>query len=106
VVEYVDDRHGELVRKVVWLRVVALTETVTYLVLLAAWISGNLTGKSVAGSVHGMVWLAFVAMLVGVRRPMGWSWAWVAVGVATGPIGALLVYGRIRRAGVPANAHA
>lgn len=103
-VEYVDDRHGELERKVAWLRVVALIETVTYLVLLVAWISGNAYGKSLAGSVHGMVWLAFVAMEVGVRKPMGWTWAWVGATVVTGPIGALMVYGRIRRSGVPASA--
>ena len=105
-VEAVDDRHGELVRKVAWLRYVALIETVTYLILLVAWIGGSEMGTSLAGSVHGMVWLAFVAMVLGVRRPMCWTWLWVVVVVVTGPIGALVVYARVRRHGVPADARA
>ena len=105
-VEAVDDRHEELVRKVAWLRYVALIETVTYLVLLVAWLGGSELGTSFAGSVHGMVWLAFVAMLLGVQRPMRWTWPWVILVIVTGPIGALVVYARIRRHGVPLDARA
>jgi hypothetical protein len=102
--EYADDPHGELVRKVAWLRWAAAIETVTYLLLLWAWLSGHDAAKALAGSVHGMVWTGFVAMLLGLRVPMGWTWEWVVAMVVTGPVGAVIVFERLRRRGVPADA--
>lgn len=104
--QYVDDPHAELIRKVAWLRWAALVETASYALLLVAWAAQSPMGKALMGSIHGMTWLAFVAMLVGVLRPMRWGWRWAALVVLTGPIGAVLVYERIRRHGVPAGARA
>jgi hypothetical protein len=103
-VEYVDDPHAELVRKVAWLKVGAAIETVSYLLLLWAWLGGHPVLTSIVGSLHGMIWMGFVGMLVGLRRPMAWTWGWIALGIVTGPIGAVIVYERIRRQGVPDDA--
>ncbi|MCU1463593.1 MAG: hypothetical protein JWO37_3668 [Acidimicrobiales bacterium] len=103
-----DDEDGstELERKVGTLRVVCLVETVSYLVLMAFWFSwlflgGSRLGVQMFGSLHGMVFLAFAAMVFGVHQPMGWSRGFLAVAILTGPIGAVYVYWRIRRDGVP-----
>jgi integral membrane protein len=104
--EYIDDPHAQFVRKVGWLRKVAVVETVSYLILLYAWLGGHDILKAVVGSLHGMIWVGFVAMLLEARRPMRWTWAYVAVAVVTGPVGAALVYERLRRQGIPDDARA
>ncbi|HZQ27076.1 MAG TPA: DUF3817 domain-containing protein [Acidimicrobiales bacterium] len=104
--EYVDDPHAELVRKVAWLKWGSIIETVSYLLLLTFWLSGHDLLTAMVGSLHGMIWMGFVGMLVGLRVPMRWTWTWVALAVVTGPIGAVLVYERIRRQGVPEDATA
>ena len=96
-VDFADDPGGELRRKVKTLRVAAVVETVSYLVLLAFWVTGNRVGVRIFGSVHGMVFLVFAAMVVGLRRDLGWTWGFVAAALLTGPIGAVIVYERIRR---------
>jgi hypothetical protein len=108
-----DDEDGstELERKVGALRVVCLVETVSYLVLTAFWFSwlflgGSRLGVQMFGSLHGMVFLAFAAMVFGVHQPMGWGRGFLAVAILTGPIGAVYVYWRIRRDGVPRRAAA
>jgi hypothetical protein len=53
------------------------------------------------GSAHGMVFLAFAAMVLGVRADMGWSWTYAAAVIILGPVGSLMVYSRLRREGVP-----
>jgi integral membrane protein len=104
-----EDTSTELERKVAALRVVCLVETVSYLILMAFWIywlglGGSRLGVQMFGSLHGMVFLAFAAMVFGVHRPMGWSRGFLAVALLTGPIGAICVYWRIRRDGVPGRA--
>ncbi len=105
---YAEDEDGstELERKVGTLRVVCLVETASYLVLMAFWFSwlvlgGSRLGVQMFGSLHGMIFLAFTAMVFGVHRPMGWGRGFLAMAILTGPIGALYVYWRIRRDGVP-----
>jgi uncharacterized protein DUF3817 len=83
--------------------VVALTETVTYVVLFFFWVTGNRPGRLLMGSVHGMVFLAFAAMVLGVRADMRWTWKYAAAAIILGPVGALMVYSRLRREGVPAS---
>jgi hypothetical protein len=39
-------------------------------------------------------------MVLGVRAEMGWTWKYAAVVIALGPVGALMVYSRLRE-GVP-----
>ena len=102
--EYVDDPHAEFVRKVGWLTKTALIETVSYVLLLWAWLGGHQLTSRILGSVHGMIWLAFVAMLLEARRPMRWTWNYVAFVIITGPVGAVAAYERIRRQGIPADA--
>jgi hypothetical protein len=100
------DRHTRFVRKIGWLRWTAVVETGSYLALLWAWLGGHPVLTGVIGSAHGMIWTGFVAMLLEARKPMRWSWAWVAAAIVTGPIGAVLVYERLRRQGVPDDARA
>lgn len=96
--EFADDPSSELERKSKALQVMALVETVSYLVLFYFWVlSPNDVVRKVVGFFHGLVWLAFVSMVVLIRESIGWSWAYTALVVLTGPIGGLLVFARIRR---------
>jgi integral membrane protein len=101
--DFADSTTTELERKLAPLRVVALTETVTYVVLFFFWVTGNRPGRLLMGSVHGMVFLAFAAMVLGVRADMRWTWKYAAAAIILGPVGALMVYSRLRREGVPAS---
>jgi hypothetical protein len=102
--QYLDDPHAQFVRKIAWLKWTALIETVSYSLLLWAWLGGHDVVRAIVGSLHGMIWLGFVAMLLEARRPMNWTWAYTVFAVATGPLGALVVFERIRREGVPEGA--
>jgi len=106
VVDFADDPGSELGRKTRALSWVCVTETVTYLVLFVFWVTGNGAGTAVTGSIHGMIVLAFAVMVVMISRDMGWTWRYVALVVLTGPLGAILVFERIRRHGVPQGARA
>ena len=78
--------------------VVAAVETITYLVLVTCWLGlRSDAGTAVAGFLHGLVWMAFVGMAVLIREDVGWTWGYVALVVATGPIGGVLVWARLRR---------
>ena len=101
--DFADDETTELERKASALKWVSLIETVTYLVLFVLWQSGNDVGTAISGSIHGMVFLAFAGMVVGIRQAMAWTWGYVALGILLGPIGAVLVYARLRKEGVPAS---
>jgi hypothetical protein len=48
-----------------------------------------------------MIWLAFCAMVIMIAPPLKWSWWYVALVIVTGPVGALLVWWRLRSEGVP-----
>ena len=109
--DFVDDTSSELERKSKALAVMALFEAVTYCVLFYFWIvAPNVAGKALAGFVHGLVWLAFVAMTVIIRPDIGWTWGYNALVILTGPIGGILVFIRIRRTPrellVPPQSHA
>jgi hypothetical protein len=96
--DFADDTSSELERKARALSVVALVETLTYVTLFYFWIiSPNAAAKALVGSVHGLVWMAFVAMTVIIRPEIGWSWPYTAVVVVTGPIGGVMVYVRLKR---------
>jgi hypothetical protein len=102
VTDFADDPVTEAERMAKALKIMALVETVTYLLLAYFWlIAQSDTGKKVVGSVHGMVWLAFVAMVVIIKPKLGWSWGYVALVVLTGPIGGVLVFARLQMEGVP-----
>jgi hypothetical protein len=96
--DFVDDPSSELERKSKALAVMALVETVSYLVLFYFWvIVPNDVARRVIGFFHGLVWLAFVSMVVLIRGDIGWTWGYTALVVLTGPIGGLLVFVRIKR---------
>ena len=96
--DFLEDTSSELERKSKALSVMALFESVTYCVLFYFWvISPSVAGKALAGFVHGLVWLAFVAMTVIIRPDIGWTWGYTALVILTGPIGGILVFIRIRR---------
>ena len=101
--DFADSTTTELERKVVPLRWASLTETVTYCVLFYFWVTGNRPGRLLMGSVHGMIFLGFAAMVLGVRAEMGWTWKYVFTVIVLGPIGSLMVYSRLRREGVPST---
>ena len=96
--DFADDTSSELERQARALTVVALVETISYVTLFWFWIvQPNDAVKAVVGFFHGLIWLAFVAMTVIIRPAIGWSWLYTAVVVATGPIGGLMVFTRLRR---------
>ena len=100
--DFADDPTTELERKARALSWVALTETVTHLVLFYFWIvNPNVAGKAITGSIHGMVWLTFVAMVVMITSDMCWTWKYSIAVIVLGPIGGIMVWERIRREGVP-----
>jgi hypothetical protein len=101
VTDFAGDTSSELERKARALQWVCIVEATTYMVLLYFWLSGNHIGTAVTGSLHGFVVLTFAAMVILITRDMGWSWWYVALVLLTGPIGAVLVYERIRHDGVP-----
>ena len=99
-----DSPGAELRRKVSALRGVCVVETATFVLLWVCIFAGSLIGKELLGSIHGMTFLAFAAMTLGVAQPMAWSRPYVVAVVVLGPVGAVLVYERIRRQGVPPEA--
>ena len=100
--EFADSTTTELERKIPPLRVVALAETVTYCILFYFWVTGNRPGKLLMGSLHGMVFMGFAAMVVGIRADLRWTWKYAIAAIVLGPIGSVMVYARLRREGVPA----
>ena len=100
--DFADDPTTELERKARALSWTALTESITYCILFYFWIvSPNVAGKAITGSIHGMVWLAFCAMVLMITKDMGWSWKYSIAVIVLGPIGGVMVWDRIRRTGVP-----
>ena len=100
--DFADDPVTEAERMAMALKVMALIETVSYLVLFYFWIiSPNDVVRRVVGTIHGIIWLAFVAMVVLIKPKIGWSWPYVVLVVATGPLGGVLVFARLQMEGVP-----
>lgn len=100
--DFADSPRTELERKVATLKWGALIETISYLILLTFWlILRSDIGTKLFGSVHGMIFLGFSAMVLGVRAQMGWTWQYAGTVIVLGPIGSVMVYDRIRRYGVP-----
>ncbi len=99
--DFAGDTTTELQRKAKALSVVALVETCSYLLLFYVWqIAKSDTGTAIVGSLHGMIWLAFCAMVIMITPALRWTWLYFAVVIVTGPIGAVMVWARLRH-GVP-----
>jgi hypothetical protein len=104
--DFADDTTTELERKAKALGIVALVETCSYLLLFYFWQIGKSdAGTAIVGSLHGMIWLAFCAMVIMITPALRWSWWYTAVVIVTGPIGAVMVWFRLRR-GIPAELQA
>lgn len=99
--DFADSTTTELERKLVPLRWAALLETGTYCVLFFFWVTGNRTARLLMGSVHGMIFLAFAAMVLGVRADMGWTWRYAITVIVLGPIGSVMVYARLASEDLP-----
>lgn len=100
--DFAGDQTTELERKLGPLKVVCLVETASYLTLLIVWLGlRSHIGTLMVGSVHGMIFTAFALMMLSIFQPMGWSVRFLAVSILTGPIGAVIVYERVRREGAP-----
>jgi hypothetical protein len=96
--DFAEDTSSELERKAKTLEVVALVETVTYLLLAYFWlVAQSDAGTAIVGFFHGLVWMAFVAMVVFIRANIGWTWGYTVLVVVTGPIGGVLVWWRLMR---------
>ncbi len=99
--DFAGDTTTELQRKARALSVVALIETCSYLLLFSMWqIAKSEVGTAIVGSLHGMIWLAFCAMVIMIAPALRWTWLYCAVVIVTGPIGAVMVWYRLRH-GVP-----
>ena len=72
-------------------------ETVSFLVLLGAMFLHSEAGVSVAGAIHGLLFLAYTALVLYGRERLEWTWGFALVAVITGPIGATIVLERLRR---------
>lgn len=84
-----------------WFKVIALAEAVSYLVLLAASVVKRTLDMpelvTVIGPVHGIVFLAYVALALYVREALAWNgWTTVMVVVAAVvPLGGIIVERRL-----------
>jgi integral membrane protein len=84
-----------------WFKVIAVAEAVSYLLLLAASVAKRTVDAhelvAVMGPIHGVIFLAYVALALYVRERLGWTgWTTVAVIVAAVvPVGGLIVERRV-----------
>jgi integral membrane protein len=78
-------------------RYVALSEATSFLALLGATVvkhsGGGETGVQILGPIHGALFLAYVFMVLVLRKPEGWSnkvTGWILVGAVL-PFGGYVV---------------
>ena len=78
------------------LRVVSFVETLTFVVLLWMMLTGNETGVSIVGAIHGVLFLGYAFLVLRDREEFQWGPVFVAVAILTGPIGPILVLEKLR----------
>ncbi len=108
-VDFADDERTEIERKVQALRITGVVEFVGYLIAGTFWILDIIDApgwnwwmlKRVSFTVHGVIVMAFVAMVVLLAPEVGWNWKFVALCVLTGPLGPICVETKIRLHGYP-----
>ncbi|GAC1313838.1 MAG: hypothetical protein NVSMB12_06050 [Acidimicrobiales bacterium] len=96
-VDFADDTTTELERKLGPLKVVSLVEAAMWFAAAAFWLTGNRIAQLLLWSVHGTVAMCFAGMVLLIFRKLGWSPQFAAISILSGPMGALLVYQRLRR---------
>jgi integral membrane protein len=90
-------------------RVVALVESVSWIVMLGAVVAKRLGGvdgaTTVVGPIHGVIFLVYLGCVLFLRGELGWDrrQTALAVGAALIPLGAHVVAGRL--AGPAAGGH-
>ncbi len=89
---------SEVIRASTRLRAVSILETISFIVLVAMMLTHNETGVSIVGAIHGILFLGYAVLVLRDREVFGWTPAFTAVAVLTGPLGAILVLERLRRA--------
>ena len=79
------------------MRYVALAEATSFIALLIASVvkrtGGGEVGVHVLGPIHGLLFIAYVAIALGIREQMGWSGRttfWVLLGAVV-PFGGYVV---------------
>jgi integral membrane protein len=85
------------------MRWVALAEATSFIALLIASFvkrtGGEEVGVRILGPIHGLLFIAYVAIALGIREEMGWSGRttfWVLVGAVV-PFGGYVVDWRLLR---------
>lgn len=85
---------------IAWL---SITETISFLVLLAMMSTGNENGVSVVGMIHGLLFAAYAVAVWIQRDDLGWSTRFAFIAIVTGPVGAIIALERLRRDRVAAS---
>jgi len=96
-VAYDDDTTTEVERRLAPLKVVSLIEAGMWAGAAVFWMIGSRAAQLLLWSMHGMVVCAFAGMVLLIFRPLGWSLRFALGTILTGPIGALVVFERLRR---------
>ena len=86
-----------ITNKVNRLRITSILETISFVVLLAMMVTGNEAGVSVAGAIHGLLFLAYAILVWFDHDDFGWTTIFAIISLITGPLGAILVLERLRR---------
>jgi hypothetical protein len=96
-VEYEGDTSTELERRLGPLKIVSLVEVAMWVAAAAFWLLGSRPAQLLLWSLHGMVVVAFAGMVLLIYRSLGWSLRFAALAILTGPVGAVMVFARLRR---------
>jgi integral membrane protein len=90
------------------MRWVALAEATSFIALLIASLvkrtGGDELGVQILGPIHGLLFIAYLAIALGIREEMGWSGRttfWVLVGAVV-PFGGYVVDWKLLRDRPPA----
>ncbi|MBA2724557.1 MAG: DUF3817 domain-containing protein [Actinobacteria bacterium] len=78
------------------LRLISIVETLSFIVLLTMMFMRSETGVSIAGAVHGFLFLGYAVLVLVDREHFGWTKGFTALVILTGPIGAIIVLEKLR----------
>jgi len=95
--EYEGDTTTEVERRLGPLKVVSLVEAAMWAGAAVFWMIGSRAAQLLLWSMHGMVVCAFAGMVLLIYRQLGWTLRFALLTILTGPIGALVVFERVRR---------
>jgi integral membrane protein len=79
------------------LRLVSILETISFLALLTMMLSHNDLGVSIAGAIHGLLFLGYAVLVFRDRDDLGWTGGFAALAILTGPLGPIIVLEKLRR---------